>query len=59
MNIRKMIELLGGHRVTIAKNAGISLQQLNNMVSRGAEVQELKDGRFIVTRSDATYFERV
>lgn len=59
MNIRKMVEILGGKRVDIAKNAGISLCQLNNSISTGKQVEELKDGRYVTVRKDATYFEQL
>ena len=52
-----MIKKLGGHRATIAKDAGISVQVLNNAVSKGVSVEELKDGRFVTVRRDATYFK--
>lgn len=57
MNIKDMIKKLGGHRATIAKQAGISVQTLNNAVSKGISVEELKDGRFVTVRRDATYFK--
>ena len=56
MNIREMVELLDCKRVDIAKDAGISLYQLNNSISQNKQVEELKDGRFVMVRSDATYF---
>ena len=52
-----MIESLGGSRADISSQAGISVQQLNNNVSKGVEVEELKDGRYVTVRKDATYFE--
>lgn len=57
MKITEMIELLGGNRAAIAKKAGISIYQLNNAVSKGAEVEQLTDGRFVIVRKDATYFD--
>lgn len=53
-----MIKKLGGNRASIAEQAGISVQQLNNMVYKGVEVEELKDGRFVTVRRDATYFNK-
>ena len=58
MLVSEMIEKLGGNRQAIADKAGISLQQLNNMVSKKVQVEELKDGRFVVVRKDATYFAK-
>lgn len=51
-----MIEKLGGNRAAIAKKAGVSVQQLNNQVSKGVEVVELKDGRFVTVRKNTTYY---
>ena len=56
MKIKQMIKQLGGNRAAIAKKAGVSVQQLNNQVSKGVEVEELKDGRFVTVRKDATYY---
>jgi hypothetical protein len=57
MKITQMIKQLGGNRAAIAKAAGISIQHLNNMVSKGVEVKELPSGDFIVVRKDATVFK--
>lgn len=51
-----MIEQLGGNRTAIAKQAGIPYQTLSNQIQRNVEVVELKDGRFVTVRRDATYF---
>ena len=56
MKITEMIEKLGGNRAAIAKKAGVSVQQLNNQVSKGVEVVELKDGRFVTVRKNTTYY---
>ena len=53
-----MIKKLGGNRAAIAEQAGISIQQLNNMVYKDVEVEELKGGLFVTVRRDATYFSR-
>lgn len=58
MKIKQLIEKLGGDRAAIAKQAGITVFQLNNMVYKDVEVEELKDGRFVVVRKDATYFSK-
>jgi len=52
-----MIKALNKSRADIAKEAGISIQQLNNQVSKGVQVVELKDGRFVTIRKDATFFK--
>lgn len=52
-----MIKQLGGNRTAIAEQAGISIQQLNNMVSKGQEVELLQDGSFVAVRSNAVRFE--
>jgi len=52
-----MIKKLGGNRAAIAKQAGISVQQLNNMVSKGQEVELLPDGSFVAVRSNAVRFK--
>lgn len=57
MNITEMIKRFKTSRSDIAKQAGISIQQLNNQVSKSVEVEELKDGRFVTVRKDATYFK--
>ena len=54
-----MIKKLGGHRATIAKQAGISEQSLNNLVSQKREVLELLDGRFIVISKQTVVFGEV
>jgi len=51
-----MIKKLGGNRAAIAEQAGISIFQLNNMVYKGVEVEELKDGSFVAVRKDAVRF---
>ena len=51
-----MIKQLGGNRAAIAKQAGISVFQLNNMVSKGREVELLPDGSFVAVRSNAVRF---
>lgn len=56
MLVLDMIKKLGGNRQAIADKAGISYQQLTNMINKGVVVEELKDGRFVVVRKDATYF---
>ena len=58
MKITEMIKQLGGNRTAIAKEAGISIQQLNNMVYKGVDVEETKGGYFVVVRKGATYFKR-
>lgn len=58
MKITEMIKLLGGNRAAIAKDAGISIQHLNNMVYKGVDVEETKDGYFVVVRKGSTYFKR-
>lgn len=57
MKITDMIKALNKSRADIAKEAGISIQQLNNQVSKGVQVVELKDGRFVTIRKDATFFK--
>ena len=57
MKITEMIKALGKTRADIAKDAGISIQQLNNQVSKGVQVVELKDGSFVTIRKDATFFK--
>lgn len=57
MKITEMIKQLGGNRAAIAKRAGISIQQLNNMVSKGQEVELLQDGSFVAVRSNAVRFK--
>lgn len=57
MKITEMIEQLGGNRSAIAQQAGISVQQLNNMVSKGQEVELLPDGSFVAVRSNAVRFK--
>lgn len=57
MKITEMIKALNKPRAIIAQEANISIQQLNNQVSKGVEVVELKDGRFVTIRKDATYFK--
>lgn len=59
MKIKQLIEKLGGNRAAIALNAGISVQQLNNMVYKNVDVAELKNGSFVVVRKDAVYFNKV
>ena len=59
MKITEMIKKLGGHRATIAKQAGISEQSLNNLVSQKREVLELLDGRFIVVSKQTVVFGEV
>ena len=54
--MQEMICKIGMTRADIAGLAGISIQQLNNNVSKGVIVEELKDGRFVTVRRDATYF---
>jgi hypothetical protein len=56
MKITQMIKQLGGNRAAIAKQAGISIQQLNNMVSKEQEVEILPDGSFVAVRSNAVRF---
>lgn len=51
-----MIEALQISRVDIAKSAGISIQQLNNAVSKSAQVLELKDGGFVLIAKNSTIF---
>jgi len=58
MKITEMIKQLGGNRTVIAKNAGISIQQLNNMVSKDVEVKQLIGGDYIVVRKDAVRFKQ-
>ncbi len=58
-SIKQMIKKLGGHRATIAKQAGISEQSLNNLVSQKREVLELLDGRFIVVSKHTVVFGEV
>ncbi len=53
-----MIKKLGGNRAAIAKKAGISIYQLNNAVSKGYEVLELADGRYILVRKNSTIFDK-
>ena len=57
MKITEMIKQLGGNRAAIAKQAGISVQQLNNMVSKGQEVELLPDGSYVAVRSNAVRFK--
>jgi len=57
LKITDMIKALNKSRADIAKEAGISIQQLNNQVSKGVQVVELKDGRFVTIRKDATFFK--
>jgi hypothetical protein len=56
MKITEMIKQLGGNRAAIAEKAGISVFQLNNMVSKGQEVELLPDGSFVAVRSNAVRF---
>jgi len=56
VKITEMIKQLGGNRAAIAKQAGISVFQLNNMVSKGQEVELLPDGSFVAVRSNAVRF---
>lgn len=51
-----MIKKLGGNRAAIAKEAGISVQHLNNMVYKDVEVEQLIDGSFITIHKNATRF---
>ena len=57
MKIIKMIKQLGGNRAAIAKQAGISVQQLNNMVSQGREVEQLSGGGFVVLAKNTVRFK--
>lgn len=59
MKIIEMIGKLSLSRKDIAKEAGISVEQLNNMVSLKVEVDELPDGSFVVVRGNAVRFNRV
>ena len=56
MHTKQMIKQLGGNRAAIAKQAGISNATLRNQISKDVTVEELKDGRFVTVRKDATYF---
>ena len=56
MKTLEMIKKLGGNRAAIAEQAGISIQQLNNMVYKDVEVEELKDGSFVTVHKNATRF---
>ena len=57
MKITEMIKQLGGNRAAIAEQAEISIQQLNNMVSKNQEVELLQDGTFVAVRSNAVRFK--
>ena len=57
MKITHMIKQLGGNRAAIAKASNTSEQAINNAVSKGVEVVELKDGRFVAVRKDAVYYK--
>ena len=59
LTMREMIEKLGGNRKQIAKDNGISIQQLNNMVSRDYVMTELKDGTFTKLPSNAVIFKQI
>jgi hypothetical protein len=59
MKIIQMIDKLSLSRKDIAKEAGISVEQLNNMVSLKVEVDELPDGSFVVVRGNAVRFNKV
>ena len=54
-----MIDKLSSPRKDIAKEAGISVEHLNNMVSLKVEVDELPDGSFVVVRGNAVRFNKV
>lgn len=51
-----MIKQLGGNRAAIAKQAGISVQQLNNYVSQGREVKELACGGYVMITDKTKVF---
>ena len=57
MKISEMIKKLGGHRATIAKQAGMSEQQLNNLVSQGREVLKLESGDYILITKKTQVFK--
>ena len=59
MKIIEMIDKLSSPRKDIAKEAGISVEHLNNMVSLKVEVDELPDGSFVVVRGNAVRFNKV
>lgn len=56
MKILELMEKLGKTKTDLAKDAGISIQQLCNMIGSGVEVEELKDGRYVTVRRDAVCF---
>jgi len=58
MDIREMIIELGCNRTMIAKNANISVQQLNNAISQKRQAQKLADGRYVLVNKNATYFKK-
>ena len=58
MKIVNMVkEHFNNSRKEARESAGISEAQLNNAVSLGAEVLELKDGSFIIKRSNSVIFK--
>lgn len=59
MKITDMIKQLGGNRTAIAKQANTTVHSLNNAVSKGAEVEQLADGRYIsVNRFNIFYGDK-
>lgn len=56
MKIKQMIKQLGGNRAAIAKQAGISVQQLNNYVSQEREVKELACGGYVMITDKTKVF---
>jgi hypothetical protein len=59
MKITDMIKRLGGNRTAIAQQANTTVHSLNNAVSKGAEVEQLVDGRYIsVNRFNIFYGDK-
>lgn len=57
MKIKQMIKELGGNRAAIAEASGTSVAHINNMVSKGVEVEKLEDGRYVSVRNNAIFFK--
>lgn len=53
---KEMIKRLGGDRKAIAEASETTEQHLNNSVSKGQHVVELKNGNFIVARKSAKQY---